>query len=60
MCNNKRIVVMDLDGTIFDDFFEVDRKIIEQIFNFNKFVLVIDSVARSINNLGFIKSIQFF
>ena len=56
MCNNKRIVVMDLDGTIFDDFFEVDRKIIEQIFNFNKFVLVIASGARSINNLGFIKN----
>ena len=56
MNNNKRFIIMDLDGTLFDDFFEADRKIITQIFSSNNFVLFIDTVARIINNLGFIKN----
>ena len=56
MCDEKQVIIMDLDGTLFDDFFEADRDIIEDLFNKNSFVLFVDFMARIINSIGFIKN----
>lgn len=51
----KRLLVVDFDGTFFEDFFEVDRKIIKEVFQ-SKIVLFIDNIARKINDLGVVKN----
>ena len=48
MCRS--IILFDLDGTLFENFFEEDREIITRIFNGNKLVLLVDYIARSIND----------
>lgn len=51
----KRLLVVDFDGTFFEDFFEIDREIIKEIFQ-SKIVLLIDMIARKINELGIVKN----
>ncbi len=56
MSNLEKVVVLDFDGTLFDDFFIQDRKIINEVFNGSKIVLFIDLIARKFNALGIIKN----
>lgn len=51
----KRLLVFDFDGTFFENFFEIDRKIINEVFK-NKLVLFVDNVARKVNSLGIVKN----
>ena len=50
MFNNK-IVIFDLDGTIFEDFIEYDKEYIKLVFKNNFLVLFIDLIARFFNSL---------
>lgn len=51
----RRLLVFDFDGTFFENFFEIDRKIISEVFK-NKLVFFVDNVARKVNNLGIVKN----
>lgn len=60
MCDKKSVLVFDLDGTIFEEFLERDKVHIKRIFNNNKAVLFIDSIARFINSFDIIKNSMIF
>lgn len=59
MSNSNLLVILDFDGTLFDDFFMRDKEIIAKVFEGNKFVLFIDLLARKINDLGIVKNNNF-
>lgn len=59
MSNSNLLVILDFDGTLFDDFFVRDKEIIAKVFEGNKFVVFIDLLARKINDLGIVKNNNF-
>ncbi len=59
MSNSNLLVILDFDGTLFDDFFMRDKEIIAKVFEGNKFVMFIDLLARKINDLGIVKNNNF-
>lgn len=51
---NDFLIISDFDGTFIDFEKKVDKKIIEELFKFNPFVIAIDSILWRINDLGII------
>lgn len=49
----KRSVIIDIDGTLYDDFSQDDRRIISKIFEDNAFVKLLDKFLWAINSLDF-------
>lgn len=59
MCGKLDAIVFDLDGTIFEDFLKRDEFHIRRIFEENKLVLFIDTIARFINSFDILKNNTF-
>lgn len=52
----KRSIIIDVDGTLYDNFSHDDKKIIEAIFKNNFLVKIVDKLLWSINSLDYISN----
>ena len=53
---NKRAIIIDVDGTMYDNFKKDDRKIIRDIFLNSKVINKIDDILWSINSMDFLSN----
>ncbi len=52
----KKIILFDLDGTVFEDFLKADKEYIEKTFKKKYLVLLIDKIARVINSFDILSN----
>lgn len=56
MDTNKKPIIIDLDGTVYDSFQKDDKRIISAIFKKNLFVRLLDKILWFINSFDFISN----